>query len=287
MLSIVSCKKLTIDSIAFYNEELKEYKFDNYDGGWNFEAPGSYSISEDKIHLFSLYSVDLDQQDSAKIYAVYVGDTTTIQTDTVIVYCHGQSAHMDAYWQRTKLLANIGSKNRYGILTMDYRGYGMSEGTPTEQGLYRDVETCLDWLKSKGVSNQKVIVYGYSLGTVPAVEVAANYEDFKPGKLVLESPLASAQNFAEESTIINLSSSFLSTLQFDNVEKIKNVAQPFLWMHGKADDYISISNGELVYENYGGIQGTAIRIDGANHGNVPLIIGFENYNNLLVEFFTD
>lgn len=283
-LVAIACKKITIDSIAFYNETLTAYHFDAYQGGWNFEAPASYVISSDKIHLFSLYSVDLDKQDSAKIYAVYVGDTSTIQNDTIIVYCHGQSSHMDAYWQRAKLLANIGSKDRYGVLMMDYRGYGMSEGSPTEQGLYRDVESCLNWLKNQGVSNQNVIVYGYSLGAVPAVEVAANYDDFKPAKLILESPLASAENLAEESTIIGVSSDFLSTLQFDNVNKIKSVTQPFLWMHGIEDDYINISNGELVYKNYGGSDSTAVRVPGANHGDVPLIMGFNNYNDTLVSF---
>lgn len=286
LLSLVvsACKKVTIDKIAFYNEKLTAYHFDGYQGGWNFEAPASYTISQSNIHLFSLYSVDSDKQDSAKIYAVYVGDSTTITTDTIIVYCHGQSSHMDAYWQRAKLLANIGSKDRYGVLMMDYRGYGMSEGEPTEQGLYRDVESCLDWLKNQGVSNQNVIVYGYSLGTVPAVEVAANYDAFKPSKLILESPLASADNLSEESTLIGVSSEFLSTLQFDNVDKIKRVTQPFLWMHGIEDDYINISNGELVYQNYGGTQSTAVRVPGANHGNVPLIMGFNNYNDTLYNF---
>ena len=47
---------------------------------------------------------------------------------------------MDSYWQRTKLLANVGGTNNYGVMTFDYQGYGLSSGTPSEAGMYDDAD---------------------------------------------------------------------------------------------------------------------------------------------------
>ena len=70
-----------------------------------------------------------------KIHAVYLGNIADIATDTIILYCHGNRDHLDFYWPRIKLLANVGGKNRYGVLAMDYRGFGLSEGPATEEGM--------------------------------------------------------------------------------------------------------------------------------------------------------
>ena len=83
------------------------------------------------------------EESPVKIYAVYIGNVNTINTDTVIMYCHGNKSQMDYYWQRAKLLANVVGKNNYGVLMIDYRGYGMSEGDSSEEGMYTDVDTVL------------------------------------------------------------------------------------------------------------------------------------------------
>ena len=284
ILSIFSCLKM--DDLPFLGEKITEYKFENYDGENEITLPTSYKIPDSNVNLFTLNSKLDGESDGETIYAVYIGNLNTIAQDTVIVYCHGQSKHMDAYWNRAKLLANVGGKNRYGVLMMDYRGYGLSTGKSTEASLYRDVEVCLDWLNKKGVSSQQVVMYGFSLGTIPAIDLSAFYGIATPNKLILESPLASAENLTEESLLIDVSPSFFSSLKFDNVEKIKSVDQPFMWIHGIEDDYLAISNGEAIYDRYGGIYKEAHRISGANHGDVPFIMGFENYMEKVLKFLT-
>jgi alpha/beta superfamily hydrolase len=285
LLTFISCAKL--DSLVFRGEKINGYLLDNYEGGTDMDdMPVSYNIPEQMTSLFTLESKLPSESESTEIHALYIGDLATITSDTIIVYCHGQSLHMDAYWPRTKLLANIGGKNNYGVLTFDYRGYGLSEGSSSEATLYEDMKTVLRWLKSKGVANNNVIVYGFSLGSVPATEMIANFNEFKPSKLILESPMASAENLAEEATIINLSSDFLSTLVFDNAEKIKKVQEPFYLLHGELDDYLKISNGEIIYNNYTGVNGHFERVPNAYHGTdgVPQNLGYENYINLLEDF---
>ncbi len=284
MLSIFGCLKM--DDLPFLGEKITEYKFEDYEGDQEIDLPSSYRIPDSNINLISLTSKLPNENSGETIYAVYIGNMNTISTDTVIVYCHGQSKHMDAYWNRAKLLANTGSKNRYGVLMMDYRGYGLSTGKSTEASLYRDVEVCLDWLNGKGVASQRVVMYGFSLGTIPAIDLSAFYGTASPNKLILEAPLASAENLTEESLLIDVSPTFFTSLEFDNVEKIKSVSQPLMWIHGTIDDYLSISNGEVIYERHGGSYKEAHRISGANHGDVPKIMGFLDYGEKVLKFIT-
>ena len=69
----------------------------------------------------------------------------------------------------------------------------------------------------------------------------------------------------------------MSTLEFNNAEKIKDVNVPLLWIHGVEDDYIQIENGELIYENYQGVYRDAARVEGAGHGDIPKVMGYANY----------
>ena len=105
VLSLYSCKKIVLDNLAFPSEKLNEYALENYEG--EIIIPSTYDIPEDKIHLFPLTSTDVHTGETFEIYALYIGDLTTIATDTVILYAHGQSKHMDNYWGRAKLLANL------------------------------------------------------------------------------------------------------------------------------------------------------------------------------------
>ena len=281
-MTTVSCFKM--DDLPFLGEKITEYKFENFEGNSELDLPDSYNIPDSNIHLFTLNSKLPNESTGETIYAVYVGNMNTISSDTVIVYCHGQSKHMDVYWERAKLLANVGSKNRYGVLMMDYRGYGLSTGKSTEASLYRDVETCLDWLNTKGVSGSQTVMYGFSLGTIPAIDLSAFYGALPVNKLIIESPLASAANLTEEALKIDVSSTFFTSLVFDNVEKIKSVKQPLMWIHGIEDDYLSISNGEAIYERHGGTYKEAHRIAGANHGDVPFVMGYSTYCQEVLEF---
>jgi alpha/beta superfamily hydrolase len=281
-LLFTSC--LRLDSQLFEGEKLTEYKFDAYTGKKELpDLPDIYNVDDNKKQLITFTSSS--DEGTAKIYAVYIGDMATINTDTVILYCHGTADHMDNYWNRAKLLANIGGKYRYGVLMLDYRGYGMSEGEPTEDNMYADVDAALKWLQSKGVTNNRLVIYGYSLGTAPSCEIAANNYTMKPSKLILEAPFASAAVMVQDGSKLALPVSYVTNLKIDNAEEIKKVTQPFCWMHGVDDDFLSIdTHGEIVYKNYKGTYSEAHRIPVAVHTNVPSVWGYTNYLNTLETF---
>ncbi len=275
---------LRLDDQLFKEEAITEYEFDNYTGTKELsDLPTIYNIADSMKQLFTLTSTS--SEGSAKIYAVYIGNPTTINTDTIILYCHGTAKHMDNYWNRAKLLANIGHKHRFGVLMMDYRGYGKSEGEPTEENMYADVDATLKWLQSKGVTNNRLVIYGYSLGSAPSCKTSANDYTLKPSKLILEAPFASAAVMVNDGSKLALPSSYFTNLKIDNAEQIKNITQPFLWMHGISDDFLSITtHGEVVYKNYHGKYSEAHRIPNATHINVPSVWGYQNYLDALAAF---
>ena len=167
---------------------------------------------------------------------------------------------------------------------IDYRGYGMSEGSSSEAGLSEDTDAAIDWLINHGADANKTMYYGYSLGAIPSIERAAYRTDFKPNKLMIEAPLASVQHLVNGSTVINVNADFVTDLKFENSENIKDVDAPLMWLHGKDDTYISIDNGELIYANHSGSLNTAVRVEGSDHSEVPEKLGYDNYISHLLNF---
>jgi dipeptidyl aminopeptidase/acylaminoacyl peptidase len=285
-LLLVSCKKLTLDGLAFPAEKLDAYEFENYEGNQEIDIPDSLVVTAPNYQLVTMPSYDAANDETHTIYGVYIGDINTIASDTIILYFHGQSKHMDAYWDRTSLLANLGGKYNYGVFTIDYRGYGMSEGQSTEQGLYEDADAAVDWLIAQGADPSRTYCYGFSLGAIPTIDRAAYRTDFPFEKIMIEAPLATVQNLVNSSTL-GMNAGFVTTLQFPNSEKIKDVTAPLLWMHGVEDTYISIDNGELIFANHGGTEKTAIRVANSDHGQIPSTLGYFNYMNQVLEFIRE
>jgi pimeloyl-ACP methyl ester carboxylesterase len=285
ILCFTSCLRLDDNLFNQNTHKITEYSFDNYTGDVDFKLDASYAIPGNLVTLFTLPSKTADETTPTKIYAVYIGNPARIAIDTVIMYCHGNKDHMDFYWQRAKLLANTRGKNHYGVLMVDYRGYGLSEGKPTENGMYADVDAALLWLKQNGLTNNRLMMYGFSVGTAPATKLTAEPRSLTPAKLLLEAPMASAEAMAQDGSGLAIPGSFVTDLQINNATLIKKVQQPFFWIHGVDDDFLAmLTQGEIVYKNYNGTYKEAHRIPGAGHSNVPNVFGFQNYLKAVGDF---
>ena len=128
-------------------------------------------------------------------------------------------------------------------------------------------------------------MYGFSLGASAVCELTANPRSLKPSKIMLESPFASAEVMVQDGSGLALPSSFFVNLAIDNAEEIKKINQPLYWIHGTDDDFLDINtHGEVVYKNHGGIYKEAHRISGANHADVPLVMGYSQYLESLAQF---
>lgn len=268
------------DNLYNPSTSINEYKLDDFQRDSNYQTGESLMIPPDKIHQLVLES----GKEKFKIRAIYLGDIDKISVDTVIMYCHGNKNHMDTYWPRAKMLAHTGRKNRLGVMMVDYRGFGLSEGKPTEEGMYEDVTASLKWLKDHGLKGGRLIMYGYSVGTAPATELTAYPRALRPAKLILESPFASARKMVRDASKLALPASFFTNLDIDNAEKIKQVDQPFMWLHGEEDHFLQISHGEEVFNNYKGQGGVPVRVPKANHTSIPKTMKIEHYLDTLEHF---
>lgn len=281
-LIFASC--LRLDDQFFNTEKIDHYALDDYSGERELkDMPAQYGVDAEKINILKLRSDD--DGDVQDIYAIYLGEIDSISMDTVILYCHGNKHHMDLYWNRAKLLAQVNGRHNYGVLMMDYRGFGMSTGETSESGMYADVNTCMSWLKSKGLTGDRLVIYGYSLGSASATKWCADNGALRPQKIILEAPFSSSAAMINDAAVAALPAIYFTDVKVNVGEKIKSVHQPLCWIHGINDDFLEInSHGEVVFANHPGPMKIAYRIPGAVHNNVPSVMGYETYLGALGSF---
>ncbi|MEJ7681322.1 MAG: hypothetical protein WKG06_26425 [Segetibacter sp.] len=103
-------------------------------------------------------------------------------------------------------------------LWSDYSGMVIEE---PRKGLYADTDAALQWLKMNGLSDNQLVMYGFSMGTAPAAKLTAEPRSMTPAKLMLEAPFASAEVMVHDATGLALPASFVTDLKINNAEEIK------------------------------------------------------------------
>ncbi|MBI3549520.1 MAG: alpha/beta hydrolase [Elusimicrobia bacterium] len=159
----------------------------------------------------------------------------------VLLYCHGNAGNISTRVPKVNMFHRLG----LGVLLFDYRGYGRSEGSPSEAGTYLDAEAAYRWLVEEAkVPAQNILVYGESLGNAVAIETALHH----PSRaLILESPFTSILDMGRL-IFPFLPVSWLVTIRYDNLAKIPDVRSPVLVLHSKDDRIIPVGMGRRVYE---------------------------------------
>lgn len=275
LITLHSC--LDLGPLLFNPDNtITEYLWDENPDNWYFDEDKEFTIKENEFNYFQLESVH--EGESANIHALYLGDLESISTDTIIVYCHGNSTHMDVYYPRAQLLYYTGEQSKYGVMMMDYRGFGLSTGTSSESSLISDVEACIQWLKDRGLTEDRMILYGFSLGSIPAVSLAANPRSLKANKLMLEAPIGSMNTMSQNGSALSMPISFFADLNTNNIELIKEVKQDLLWIHGLDDGFLDYTtHGEAIYNNHDSDYKISVPVRGGDHGDTPFIMGIEKY----------
>ena len=157
-----------------------------------------------------------------------------------IVYFHGNAGTLE---NRVHKLNHFKDMD-VNFLIIAWRGFSGNKGKPSEKGFYIDANSAIVWLKKLGLVEKDIILYGESLGTGVATEIAQsnNYAG-----LVLETPFTSmieaAKNFYPYIPV-----SLLIKDKYDNQKKIKNINTPVLVMHGEVDQIVPFWMGKKIYE---------------------------------------
>jgi fermentation-respiration switch protein FrsA (DUF1100 family) len=224
----------------------------------NVKLPPDYRYEQDGSSEINLVTSDRET-----INALYYDKKST----RVIVYFHGNSGNC-ARWQ--SVARNLSERYAVNVLLIDYREYGKSTGTLSEKGLYYDADAAYEYCISRGFTGKNIVVYGRSIGTAIAVDLAARKSI---GALVLESPFSNMRTLAREK-IPSLSPGFKFEFQFDSIDKIDKINAPILIFHGTEDTLIPISHSRALYEKTGK-RAQLVEIQGAGHNDISGFLQYE------------
>lgn len=189
-------------------------------------------------HLSQLQVINLTTSDGYNITSWYYPGISKAPTNQVILYCHGNKGHIGDRSEKLKCFLQKG----FGILAPSYRGYGSSQGSPTELGLYNDIRAALNFLVAEGIPLEKIILYGESLGSGVAIQMAT---EFNVGALVLEAPYTSMTHVAQKKYPY-VPVRYLLKDRFDSESKIAKVKAPILILHGERDPLIPIDHSKKL-----------------------------------------
>jgi fermentation-respiration switch protein FrsA (DUF1100 family) len=157
----------------------------------------------------------------------------------VVLFFHGNGDFLAGRVPRFRSVIADGT----GLVALSYRGYGGSSGLPSESGLLADAAAAYRFTAAK-YQAKRIVVWGFSLGTGPAVAIAAKHP---VGALILEAPYTSTADVAAAVMPI-MPIRWLMRDQYRSDERIGKVTAPLLVMHGERDFAISIRFGERLYE---------------------------------------
>ena len=185
-----------------------------------------------------LEDVWFQSADGTKLFGWYV----EARADTgVLLWCHGNAGSVIHRLENLRELYRLG----LSIFIFDYRGYGRSQGKPSEDGLYQDAIGAYDYLtRVRQIRSERIVVFGRSLGAAVATDLVSQ----KPAAgLILESPFPSIAAVAQYH-YGGMPVHWLLGAEFKLIDRLPQLSLPTLVIHGDRDDIIPIEFGRQVFE---------------------------------------
>lgn len=179
----------------------------------------------------------IDTQDGVKINGWFIPCDTAKYT---LFFLHGNGGNISHRLEKISLL----NKTGLNVFIVDYRGYGRSPGKPSEKGIYRDAQASYDYLiNRRKINPENIIVYGESLGTAAAINLASKV---KLKALIVEGAFSSGRDMAKR--IFPLLPGFLFSDSFNSLKKIKKVTAPKLFLHSRNDEIVPFVLSKKLFD---------------------------------------
>lgn len=195
--------------------------------------------------------VFLRASDGVALSAVWLPNPSA---DVTLLLSHGNGENLDHLHSFLQELCDSG----FSVFSYDYRGYGRSEGRPTEKGVYRDIEAAWRHLTGPlGVPSSRVVLLGRSIGSGPTLWLASRE---KPGGIILEGAFTSGQRTLFPFPIYPFD-------QFPNLRRIREIHCPVLVIHGLNDHVIPVRHGQRLFAAAPEPK-FALWVEGAEHNDV-------------------
>jgi len=198
--------------------------------------------------------VTIETEDGEKLHAWWI--PAAERRGTVLLF-HGNAGNISHRLDYARMFRGLG----YDTLLVDYRGYGRSTGTPTEEGTYRDALASWRWLTgTKALRADQIVLFGESLGGAVGCWLAERY---RPRALVLASTFTSVPDLGAE-VYRFLPVRLMSRFKYDTHACLSRVEAPVLVVHSPRDDIIPYAHGRRLYDAARGPK-AFLEIDGGHN----------------------
>jgi abhydrolase domain-containing protein 17 len=198
-----------------------------------------------------------------KISAKFFKNETATFT---ILYSHGNAEEINELSPFFHELSKAG----FNVLAYEYRGYGSSDGKPSEKNAYEDIETAYNYLvNERNIFPEKIIIHGRSLGGAVSIDLASRK---KCGGLIVESSFVSAFRVATKVAIYPFD-------KFESIRKIDSLKCPILFIHGKSDTLIPIWHGEKLFAKANEPK-SFFKVENAGHNDLVLVAGKSYFESI-------
>jgi len=165
------------------------------------------------------------------------------QAQSTILFAHGNAGNISDRLLKINFFYDLG----LNVFIFDYRGYGKSEGKPSEAGIYRDADSAYDYLQSRGdVDMKRLILYGASLGGAVVIDLATRRS---AALLMVESSITCAQDMVR--IYYPFLPSFFLSLKLDSIGKIGHLTLPKLFIHSPDDHVVPFGMGRKLFQAAG------------------------------------
>jgi fermentation-respiration switch protein FrsA (DUF1100 family) len=185
--------------------------------------------------------INLTTKDGVRIAGWFIPSEKARAT---VLFFHGNGGNISHRLEKIKMLNDL----NVNVFIFDYRGYGESSGSPSENGLYADAEAAYDLLVNKRkIVPLRIIAYGESLGGAVAVYLAGKRE---VGGIIMESTFTSVHDMARR--LLPFFPTFLLKSRFDSLGKIKEIGVPKLILHSRDDEIVPLELGNILHREAAG-----------------------------------
>jgi fermentation-respiration switch protein FrsA (DUF1100 family) len=256
--------------LMLFEEKFIYFPWKHPRGMWEFEE----TASEEGQIVPSIEDCRFVTRDGLELHGWYckpgrlqAGSFAPLDTEVVFLFFHGNAGNITFRYDIVRMFMSL----PVCVFIIDYRGYGKSQGRPSEKGLYLDAQASWDYLvEQRRMPPNRIILFGKSLGGAVAIDLATRVH---AAGLIVQSSFTSIPDMAR--TVLPLAPSFLVRTKMASINKITRIECPKLFIHSPADEVVPYKLGRRLFEAAGEPK-QFHEVPGAPH-NETYLVGGQDY----------